>query len=310
MIKRANFYEALMIGHKQGLSVFKHADNDIRITPGVVHVSDGIANRLLTIPVEITLSSEVLGAGSETYASLLTTNTDTWTYITLDGRGSIRLRLSTDAGTKNDPDVRPADSFFLWSGFQTLKGSFYYSSSERIIGVINRQSDSDWRVVQGYSSFLEQVPTGTIISSGAATTVLEGFLYCDGTEYSTSAWSKLYATIGTTWGSGVGTFKVPNGKAVCLTGVGDQTIGTRAKSGPAIGTVEEDRFQGHWHQMRNGDTQSLSASGYNFARNEGANTAASVMRVAEAITDGVNGAPRVGAWTRPNQIGVHFFVRF
>ena len=38
----------------------------------------------------------------------------------------------------------------------------------------------------------------------------KGFLLCDGTSYSTTEYSELYAIIGTTYGSGSGTFKVPD----------------------------------------------------------------------------------------------------
>lgn len=39
-----------------------------------------------------------------------------------------------------------------------------------------------------------------------------GFLLCDGSPYSTTEYSELYAIIGTTYGSGSGTFKVPDFK--------------------------------------------------------------------------------------------------
>jgi len=44
----------------------------------------------------------------------------------------------------------------------------------------------------------------------AYSTVSAGWLACDGTAYLTTAYPALYAAIGTAWGSGSGTFKVPD----------------------------------------------------------------------------------------------------
>jgi microcystin-dependent protein len=41
-------------------------------------------------------------------------------------------------------------------------------------------------------------------------TGIPGYLLCDGSSYSTTSYSNLYAVIGTRYGSGTGTFKVPN----------------------------------------------------------------------------------------------------
>ncbi len=53
------------------------------------------------------------------------------------------------------------------------------------------------------------VPVGTIMM-WFNSTIPDGFLRCNGGEYSTSAYAALFAAIGYAYGSGSGTFKVPN----------------------------------------------------------------------------------------------------
>ena len=53
------------------------------------------------------------------------------------------------------------------------------------------------------------VPPGTIAAFGAATAPA-GWVKCDGTLYPTDKFPDLYNVIGTVFGSGAGTFAVPN----------------------------------------------------------------------------------------------------
>jgi microcystin-dependent protein len=55
------------------------------------------------------------------------------------------------------------------------------------------------------------VPVGTVIMH-TGTTTLTGYLYCDGSLVSTTTYSQLFDVIGTKYGSGTGTFAVPNFK--------------------------------------------------------------------------------------------------
>lgn len=52
-------------------------------------------------------------------------------------------------------------------------------------------------------------PTGTVVSF-AGHNAPTGWLLCDGTQYSSSSYPTLYAIIGTTYGGGNGSFKVPD----------------------------------------------------------------------------------------------------
>lgn len=53
------------------------------------------------------------------------------------------------------------------------------------------------------------VPPGTIVPF-AGSSAPTGWLLCDGGQYSTSSYSTLYTVIGTTYGGGNGSFKVPD----------------------------------------------------------------------------------------------------
>lgn len=74
-------------------------------------------------------------------------------------------------------------------------------------------------------------PTGIIMAAGKD--IPTGWVACDGSELSTSnaQYASLYELIGTTFGSGSGTFKVPDLRARVPAGVKATTTGT-GLSGP------------------------------------------------------------------------------
>lgn len=55
----------------------------------------------------------------------------------------------------------------------------------------------------------DSIPAGTVVWY-AGTKCPDGWIECNGTELSKTTYSRLYAAIGTTYGEGSGTFKVPN----------------------------------------------------------------------------------------------------
>jgi hypothetical protein len=65
------------------------------------------------------------------------------------------------------------------------------------------------------------LPAG-LLAPYAASTAPTGWLLCDGSSYSTTTYAGLYAVIGTAFGSGSGTFKVPDlrGRTVVGSGTG------------------------------------------------------------------------------------------
>lgn len=72
-----------------------------------------------------------------------------------------------------------------------------------------------------------------------------------------------------------------------------------------LGSVQEDAFQGHHHNVVAGNT-----GGNNVSRYDGGNNyAAEYPRATTIISDGVNGTPRISNETRPVNLVVNMFIK-
>lgn len=147
MITRGTTLEQLnAIGRKVGLTLYYDSSETIKLRAGLLHINDGTRNNVITISDEIDLSSYTFGSGSATYPTS-GTNNQTWVYVTIDINGVLRLRLSTGTNATTNSE-RPDDSYYAWAGYEHTKGGYYYSSTERIIGVIYRNdSATSWYVI-------------------------------------------------------------------------------------------------------------------------------------------------------------------
>jgi hypothetical protein len=139
---RANFYEALMLGKKQGCDIYKAGSDDIRVRPGWYHFSDGMANYIATLSTETLLDESEMGTNAE------------WNYIMGDKNGNISLVAGTGAVT-----VRPSDNFYGWAeygsaGFNHLRQGYYnLAGTLRILGAIWRvDADNFYIINQGNGS--------------------------------------------------------------------------------------------------------------------------------------------------------------
>jgi len=85
------------------------------------------------------------------------------------------------------------------------------------------------------------IPTASIITR-VVSTVPSGFLLCNGSAVSRTTYSRLYTSIGITFGVGDGstTFNVPNFQGAFLRGAGNQTNGGVTYTAPAVGTAQQD----------------------------------------------------------------------
>lgn len=154
------------------------------------------------------------------------------------------------------------------------------------------------------TALLQPVGAGLVHYGTAAPT---GFLVCDGSEVDKTTFAALFAVIGTTWDTtggaaapAVGNFRLPpqelNGKGIFTRGVGAF----------AVGDYSEDALQGHYHAgFVTGGVEthlgsSVTAATETLARVGGAT----------AITDGVNGTPRLGSETVPNSITALMCIKF
>ena len=83
VINATTYQELNSIGRKVGLQIYYNASEDVRITPGLAHVSDGTRNNIITLGEEIIMSSYSFGNNSDTYPTSII-NDDLWIYITVD----------------------------------------------------------------------------------------------------------------------------------------------------------------------------------------------------------------------------------
>lgn len=123
-----------------------------------------------------------------------------------------------------------------------------------------------------------------------------------------------------------GTYMVmPDTRAVSLKGVGNQTINTRVKTGPAsVGSIIEDTMQGWQLGASNDDTGDRNAyaraSARDYINSAGAlsnhtqmqmqTTGQGLNTMLKAMNDGTNGDPRQGTQTQDCTIGTNFGITY
>jgi len=154
-------------------------------------------------------------------------------------------------------------------------------------------------------------PIGTIIMR-ASSAVPAGYLYCDGTIYSTVAYPSLWSVIFYTYGGSGPNFRVPDYRACFIRGFGSSTVSGTTYTAPALGTVQQDSVlalsaitnQGYWN---------IDAGGGGASRQ-----VKSRVRIAtDPIDSGAFGAgidasfPRQNTTeNRPLNQSIYYFIKF
>ena len=120
-----------------------------------------------------------------------------------------------------------------------------------------------------------------------------GWFICDGRALNTADHPALFAAIGYTWGGAGATFNIPNTLSDFIRGAG---------AGRAVGTREEDAFQGHEHGYS--DLTNAGGGGYAGAGANGLNQ----------VTDSIEqkpgfSLPRVADETRPRNVAMFFLIK-
>jgi hypothetical protein len=157
------------------------------------------------------------------------------------------------------------------------------------------------------------VPIGTILMYAVATAP-SNYLICNGSAISRTTYSKLFATIGTAYGTGDGstTFNLPNYQAVVPKGVGTQTINTRAKTAPAFAAVEEDQMQQITGSITNvpGASDASTYDGAFSGENAGGGAVGEYTSRTIYFDSADSPNARTGTTTRENSIGTNFIIRY
>lgn len=186
-----------------------------------------------------------------------------------------------------------SDSYKSWSAGETLRAT---------------DLNTNFRMV---------APPGTVVAYGG-TTAPQGWLLCDGSAVSRSTYADLFAAIGTNFGSGDGssTFHVPDLRGRFVRGRDggagrDPNSGSRTamngggNTGDAVGSVQGDAFQGHWHEVQ--ADAGLTAGGGQWRLGSGTVGSNGVQ---SPISDGTNGTPRISSETRPVNVSLNYIIRY
>ncbi|WP_159711398.1 tail fiber protein [Geminicoccus flavidas] len=137
------------------------------------------------------------------------------------------------------------------------------------------------------------VPAGVVLPY-AGPVPPAGWLLCDGSNVSRTAYAKLFASIGTTYGTGDGTttFRLPDLRGEFVRGL-DQ--GRGVDTGRTIGTLQSDSMRVPYNIGRVGANAFLAGTqaGLDYlAANKG--------------LDGIN----AGTETRPRNVAMNYIIKF
>ena len=177
------------------------------------------------------------------------------------------------------------------------------------------------------------VPVGTVCSF-MGNVAPNGWLLCDGANYSRTTFSNLFGILGLASGKkNDSTFCVPDMQGMFLRGLNhadsitidgiitttDPDVNSRIAVGPsgtgnsgnAIGSFQYDAFQGHYHQVANARDGGGYFYGGIFAQTVGfAISTFNSNRVLDPSSDLVHGSTRTSYESRPRNIAVNYIIKY
>lgn len=191
-------------------------------------------------------------------------------------------------------------------------------------------SGSDLAISSGNSVTIPGVPPGTMMMfCGPASNVPAGWLVCDGGQYTQTQHPELFMAIGTAWGGSGGSFNVPDMRGRFPRGTDDGQgrdpdaavrVASNAggNTGDAVGSLQDDRFQGHYHRVDFFDT--FGTTGVRpitgpIDREPGPNASVnapptpSLAGATDIVDDQAYGSVRVSSETRPQNVNVIYIVK-
>ena len=138
--------------------------------------------------------------------------------------------------------------------------------------------------------------------------LLAAAVYCGDANNATAKAFYKTSDAGGTTRSTAGTYLVlPDTRGLSLKGVGNATVNTRTKTGPAsLGEVQEDQMQGHIH-----NASTIGYGGNYFpAGGTGNYSPNNVYPIGPPVDNGTDGTPRTGTNTRDSSIGTNFGITY
>ena len=138
--------------------------------------------------------------------------------------------------------------------------------------------------------------------------LLAAAVYCGDANNATAPAFYKTSDAGGTTRSTAGTYLVlPDTRGLSLKGVGNATVNTRTKTGPAsLGEVQEDQMQGHIH-----NASTIGYGGNYFpAGGNGSYSSNNEYPIGPPVDNGTDGTPRTGANTRDSSIGTNFGITY
>ena len=204
------------------------------------------------------------------------------------------LAEGTDRPTMSSPAGPAFPSTFL-------TGDIFFRTDLNTIYV---RKSAAWEPIGGSGA----IDTGGVVAI-STTTVPFGFFECDGSTISRTTYATLFATIGTTFGAGDGstTFKLPDLRGEFIRGF-DNARGV--DSGRAIGTYQQDQFQGHYHADNTTANVVQETSVSAVVGFDSSNEMKAINLQILNPTTGTNGSPRFGDETRPRNIAMMFVIKY
>jgi phage-related tail fiber protein len=264
----------------------------------------GISNSATSITVASGQGARfpVLGAGDYFYATLINTSNQleivkctarSGDVLTVERAQEATTARAYDVGDRIEIRITAATFEDATSEYDNTTSGLSATTTQ---GAIDELADD-------LANF-EAIPSGAVqfFAMNAAPT---GWLKANGAAVSRSTYAALFAAIGTTFGAGDGstTFGLPDLRGEFPRGWDD---GRAVDTGRAFGSAQSDAFQGHRHAIK------LFAGTAVFGPRQGDNVPQNDRNngVLDPISDGVNGAPRTAAETRPRNIALLACIKF
>jgi hypothetical protein len=147
----------------------------------------------------------------------------------------------------------------------------------------------------------------------ARSTVPSGYLLCDGSTISRTAYSRLFSAIGVTYGVGDGstTFTIPDLRGAVPRGAGTSS-GYAQNVTSILGTKQDDAFQSFRVHLESWSAE--TGDGVGNPRNQGYGLNGpygdEIASTGRFTAHGSNGIPRNSNETRMKNQAVNFFIKF